>query len=325
MSALPFPSWLPDPIPGPVRHADGRLGPPVPRGRRVALPGRGTMFVREVEGPPGAPTIVLLHGWMASGGLNWFQTFESLGREFRVLAPDLRGHARGLRAARFRLEDCADDVAALCRVLVAGPVLAAGYSMGGPVAQLLWQRHPDLVAGLVLCATSDSFAFGPTENRVVQRVLAALANGARVAEKALEIPSLALRTVTRPRRPADFVQWATAELARHNIHMLAEAALSVARYQAKEWTTAVNVPTAVVVTTRPNGTAAHATTDGRIHPALHDPPRRRRTRGVRTRMLRETAPRRVLHRRLPGSRLITLSRRSTRPRTSHNARSKMLS
>ena len=72
MTELPFIGWLPDPIPSPSVAADGRLGPPVPRGRRVALHGRGTVFVREVAGPPGAPTIVLLHGWMASGGLNWF-------------------------------------------------------------------------------------------------------------------------------------------------------------------------------------------------------------------------------------------------------------
>ena len=35
-----------------------------------------------------------------------------------------------------------------------GPVIAVGYSMGGPVAQLLWRRHRDLVDGLVLCATT---------------------------------------------------------------------------------------------------------------------------------------------------------------------------
>lgn len=250
MTRLPFASWLPDPIPGPVRHADGRLGPPVPRGRRVTLPGRGTMFVREVAGPPGAPTIVLLHGWMASGGLNWFQTFESLGREFHVLAPDLRGHARGLRGRRFSLEGCADDVAALCRVLGADPVLAAGYSMGGPVAQLLWHRHPDLVAGLVLCATSGSFAFGLPEGRAVRSMLGALSAGARVTEAAMEIPSGVLRAVIRPPRPADFAQWALAELTRHSVPMLAEAALSVAMYRADEWITDVDVPTAVVVTTR---------------------------------------------------------------------------
>jgi hypothetical protein len=64
---LPFANWLPDPVPRSVRDADGRLGPPVPRGRRVALPRRGTMFVREVAGPRGTSTIVLLQGWMASG------------------------------------------------------------------------------------------------------------------------------------------------------------------------------------------------------------------------------------------------------------------
>lgn len=250
MARLPFADWLPDPMPRPMRHADGRLGPPVPRGRRVDLPGRGPVFVREVAGPPGAPTIVLLHGWMASGGLNWFQTFEALGREFHVLAPDLRGHARGLRARRFRLEDCADDAAALCRVLGADPVLVAGYSMGGPVAQLLWRRHPDLVAGLVLCATSHTFAFGANEARATQQALNALATGARLVESVLHVPADAVRSVMPPRRPSDFLQWATAELTRHSIHMLTEAASSVAAYRAEEWMGAVNVPTAVVLTTR---------------------------------------------------------------------------
>jgi hypothetical protein len=37
-------------MPGSVRHPDGRIGPPVPRGRWVVLPERGTMFVREVAG-----------------------------------------------------------------------------------------------------------------------------------------------------------------------------------------------------------------------------------------------------------------------------------
>ena len=42
--------------------------PPLPRGERVVLPGRGTTFVRRIQGPPGAPTVLLLHGWIASGG-----------------------------------------------------------------------------------------------------------------------------------------------------------------------------------------------------------------------------------------------------------------
>ena len=34
----------------------------MPAGRQVRLPGRGTTFVRDVPGPPGAPTVILLHG-----------------------------------------------------------------------------------------------------------------------------------------------------------------------------------------------------------------------------------------------------------------------
>ena len=142
---------IPKSLPGP----DGRPRPPIPLGRRVSLPGRGTTFVREVSGPPGAPTLLLLHGWVASGGLNWFRAFETLGREFHILAPDLRGHARGVRSTgAFQLTDCADDLAALLDTLAVGPVLVAGYSMGGSVAQLLARRHPELVAGLVLCRDS---------------------------------------------------------------------------------------------------------------------------------------------------------------------------
>src|SRR5437868_5009118 len=86
--------------------------PPVPFGHRVELPRRGTTFVRTIDGPPGAPTLLLLHGWVASGGLNWFQVFEPLSNHFNVIAPDLRGHARGLRTKHvFRLADCADDCA----------------------------------------------------------------------------------------------------------------------------------------------------------------------------------------------------------------------
>ena len=131
---------------------DASVGaPPLPMGRRINLPGRGTIFVREVAGPPGAPTVVLLHGWIASGGLNWYHVFGPLSEHFNVIAPDLRGHGRGIRSPRrFKLRDCANDVAALVRHLDTGPVIAVGYSMGGPVAQLLWREHRDLVSGLVL-------------------------------------------------------------------------------------------------------------------------------------------------------------------------------
>src|SRR3954454_20650831 len=104
--------------------------PPLPPGRTVELPGRGTTFVREVSGPPGAATVVLLHGWTVTADLNWFTSYAALGRRFHVVALDHCGHGQGISCRRpFRLEDCADDVAALAEVLGLRQVIVAGYSM----------------------------------------------------------------------------------------------------------------------------------------------------------------------------------------------------
>ncbi len=240
-----------DAVPAPVVREDGRIGPAVPIGRRVRLAGRGTTFVREVAGPPGAPTLVLLHGFMASGGLNWFRTFNALGREFHVVAPDLRGHARGLRSRRhMRLADCADDVAALVDELGTGKVIAAGYSMGGPVAQLLWRRHPDKVAGLVLCATAP--AFSAESRRVADASLATLAGLMRVAGHLAAVPTAGAHLLRRVRaeRPAGFLEWAAAEMRRHDVRMLTEAARSMTRFDSRGWLGDIDVPTAVLRTNR---------------------------------------------------------------------------
>src|SRR5215208_4336494 len=198
------------------------VGPPLPMGRRVDLPGRGTTFVREVPGPPGAPTLLLLHGWIASAGLNWFRAFDELGERFRVIAPDLRGHGRGLRARRrFRLSDCADDAAALLDELDTGPVIAVGYSMGGPVAQLLWKRHRDKVQGLVLCSTGHAFVPGRRERFVFASAMAALAGTTRLGQLAAQLPSKQVQKMLPVRegraRPTSLQRWAAAEMRRHDL------------------------------------------------------------------------------------------------------------
>lgn len=226
----------------------------VPLGRRVELPGRGTTFVREVVGPPGAPALVLLHGWMASGGMNWYQVFEPASRHFRVIAPDLRGHGRGLRSRRrFRLADCADDVAALLDVLRVESAVVAGYSMGGPVAQLLWRRHSTRVDALVLCATSHSFVPGVRERFVFTTMMAAAAGTTRVGGLVASVPMSVLRQVmpvsTRG-RPDSLQRWAAGEFRRHDWRTVLEAGHAIGHYDARKWIGEVDVPTAVLITTR---------------------------------------------------------------------------
>jgi len=121
----------------------------LPEGRAIELPRRGATWIHEVAGPAGALTIVLLHGLGATGLLNWFPAFGPLAREYNVVAIDHRGHGRGIKPRRpFRLEDCADDVAVLIDELKLRNAILVGYSMGGPIAQLTWHRHPEVVRGV---------------------------------------------------------------------------------------------------------------------------------------------------------------------------------
>src|SRR3954453_24056163 len=86
----------------------------IPAGRHVELPGRGTTFVREAAGPPGAPTVILLHGLGAIAAPNWDAAFEPLGRHFGVVATVPRGPEGVPRSKElFRLADWADDAGAV--------------------------------------------------------------------------------------------------------------------------------------------------------------------------------------------------------------------
>jgi 3-oxoadipate enol-lactonase len=219
-------------------------------GRRIELPRRGTTYVREMPGPPGAPTLLLLHGWCATGGLNWFQAFETLGTRFRVIAPDLRGHGQGLRSRRvFRLADCADDCAATLLELGTGPVIAVGYSMGGPVAQLLWRRHRDLVAGLVFCATTAGFFPNRRERLSYQSAMLTAVAAARAATFTRAVPTLPGIT----RQPQRLPTWAADEARRHDWRSLVEAGHSIGTYHAKRWIDQIDVPTSIVCTTKDRG------------------------------------------------------------------------
>ncbi len=239
-------------MPGPSTFTSAALSPHLPRGRYVNFASGGRTFVREIDGPPGAPTVMLLHGWMASGALNWFQVFEELGSRYHVLAIDHRGHARGMRTrGRFRLADCADDVARVCETLGATPTIAVGYSMGGPIAQLFWHRHREHCAGLVLAATSAGFMPGMRERVVFNSAMAAAVGTTRLGQVALHAPFIPSRVrpiLARTTATGTVPNWAAREFRRHDWRMVFEAGHAIGTYHA-EWLADIDVPTAIVLTT----------------------------------------------------------------------------
>jgi pimeloyl-ACP methyl ester carboxylesterase len=216
----------------------------LPEGRIVRVPGLGELFVRDTGGS--GPPVLLLHGWMFPSDLNWFRTYKPLADAgYRVLALDHRGHGRGLRAEeQFSLAGCASDAAALVRELGCGPVIVVGYSMGGPVASLMARDHSDTVAALVLCATAREWKEPPMK---------ALWSGMGVLRLALgafphQTWRWGLRRAGFPDSP--ITSWVAAELSRGSARDIAEAGRELGRFDSRTWIGSLDVPAAVVVTTR---------------------------------------------------------------------------
>ncbi len=204
--------------------------------------------MRDTGGPPGAPAVVLLHGWTATSDINFFTCYGPLAERYRVIAFDQRGHGRGLRTRRpFRLEDCADDVIRVADALGIDEVVPIGYSMGGAVAQLAWRRHPDRVRGLVLCATAPYFA-GRRPERLSFIGLTGLAALARYTP--VQARDWITDQVYLQRRSESWGPWAMEQVAQHDWRMILEAGRAIGEFSSSDWITDVDAPTAVVVTMR---------------------------------------------------------------------------
>ena len=208
---------------------------PLPPGRIVHVPGRGEFFVRDSGGD--GPPVLLLHGWMFASDVNWWPMYAPLAQAgFRVLAMDHRGHGRGLRTPQpFRLVDCAGDAAAVVRELGLERVVAVGYSMGGPVAQLLARDHRDVVGGLVLCATARDWQ--DPYLKLFWRTMAGLRLLLGLFPTSYWRRLLALGGVPdSPERT-----WTAAELSRGSARDIAEAGRELSRYDARPRRTRLTV------------------------------------------------------------------------------------
>jgi pimeloyl-ACP methyl ester carboxylesterase len=244
---LPPPLHVP-----PLDAAPGSFMLPwLPEGRVVALQGRGEVFLRVHRHPdPDAPTLMLLHGWTATADVQFFAAYPALAERFSFVAIDHRGHGRGIRsAARFTLEDAADDAAAALEHLGTGPVVAVGYSMGGPISMLLARRHPTLVSGLVVQATALEWS-GTRMERLTWLWLPALGSAMRSWVFPRYFRRVLRRVVPDGHVLDPYVPWIFGESQRGNPHALVDAGRALRHYDARPWASALGVPAAMLVTTR---------------------------------------------------------------------------
>jgi 3-oxoadipate enol-lactonase len=195
-------------------------------------------------------SVTLIHGWQATAEMNFFPLYRPLAERHPVIAADLRGHGRSLYPEeQFTLEAAADDHAALLRHLGVERTIVVGYSIGTAVTQVLVDRHPDVVAGIVL--VGGEFRPGrrlheKVYNRIggwqgtAQRMTAGRWGAHRVVSKAIrENPDAA---AMRP--------WLVGEMERGHSAAIRGAGRALGRFDGGPIASAHDVPASVVVTRR---------------------------------------------------------------------------
>lgn len=107
----------------------------------------------ETAGPEGAPTVIFIHG-VSMPYFVWDSNFPIVADAgYRAVRYDLygRGYSDYLRRIRYDADLFDRQLLELViKLTVKTPVTLVGFSLGGDIAVIFAERHPELVNGLVL-------------------------------------------------------------------------------------------------------------------------------------------------------------------------------
>jgi 3-oxoadipate enol-lactonase len=220
-------------------------------GPRVSftLPNGAAMAYRD-GAPSTNPPVMLLHGVGMTADLNWGAAYPDLCRHYRVIAPDLPGHGRGVRPwPKFGIEDCADHIMTLADSLGLEKFIACGYSMGSLVAQQMWRRYPDRISGLVLGATSRNF-LGSAAERMASSLSPVFAVAAQMNPFLRVVGADAFGLGYLNDLDGAARAYVHSEMSLTSMATVAAAVAAVGEFTSHEWIGDVDVPVSVLVTTR---------------------------------------------------------------------------
>jgi pimeloyl-ACP methyl ester carboxylesterase len=105
-----------------------------------------------IEGNKDGEPVVLIHGLAANVEIQWTTIRAELGKDYRIIALDLRGHGlsgKPHESGKYGPE-LAEDVIRLLDHLHVKKAHVVGYSLGGAVALHLAVRYPDRVLSATL-------------------------------------------------------------------------------------------------------------------------------------------------------------------------------
>jgi 3-oxoadipate enol-lactonase len=169
--------------------------------------GEHVALAASLEGPPGAPVLVLGNSLGTSAHL-WDQQVPALMTRFRVLRYEHRGHGppggafSPAPAGPYSIGDLGGDVVALLDSYGLERVLYCGLSLGGMIGMWLAATFPDRIARLALCCTS---AYLPPATMWTERAALVRAEGpAAVAARLVSRWFTPAFTAAEPDVPAAF-------------------------------------------------------------------------------------------------------------------------
>ena len=153
--------------------------------RRVALR-TGIELNVGIAGPADAPPMVFLHGFPESHR-TWRELAPRLDARFRLIMPDLRGFGASDRPAgvrAYRSKAILDDLLALSAAFGLERFSLVGHDLGGVVAWLAAQQHPNCIDRLAIINAPHPFLFqkslidSPEQRRASQYINMLRAPGA---------------------------------------------------------------------------------------------------------------------------------------------------
>ena len=132
-------------------------------------------YLDEGEGDP----ILLIHGFASNamtnwGNPGWVKLLVDSG--YRVIALDNRGHGKSQKfyeESAYRLEQMADDAAALLTHLNLEKAHVMGYSLGARISSTLGSRSPQLIDKLILAGNGYNMIEGSFDSSEIHDGLAA--------------------------------------------------------------------------------------------------------------------------------------------------------
>jgi pimeloyl-ACP methyl ester carboxylesterase len=139
----------------------------------------------------GGPALVFLH-YFGGSSRSWCPVMETLQRDFRCIAPDLRGFGASSAAPDdYSVSDAADDLSALITSLRLEHYALVGHSMGGKIALEMAARGPRGLQSLILLAPSPPTP-EPMQDEERQRLLSTQGERAAAEETLRKITAHSL-------------------------------------------------------------------------------------------------------------------------------------